>query len=139
MTRIQEHHQAKCGIQGKCSRPMWQMGMERFCDEPACGEQYSEREPSRGQSGRYAPHHWAQRDRNGYYPPHIAHLAPPYVPSLACKAHGGPGSDDIRFIRDGNMWCAFRPGFENLQESEAGFGETQDKAEADLIDREQSA
>jgi hypothetical protein len=35
------------------------------------------------------------------------------------------------------MWCAFRPGFENLQESHAGFGETQDLAEADLIVREQ--
>jgi hypothetical protein len=31
------------------------------------------------------------------------------------------------------MWCAFMPGFENLQESVAGFGETQPEAEADLI------
>ncbi|RSV15653.1 hypothetical protein CA235_07305 [Sphingomonas sp. ABOLF] len=30
------------------------------------------------------------------------------------------------------MWCAFMPGFENLQESAAGFGATQDEAEADL-------
>jgi hypothetical protein len=130
--RISDYHVAKCGVEGKCSVPMWSGYGECFCDEPAWGEQYSEREPSRGQSGKYANPVWPQRDRNGYYPPHLAHLKPPYAPSLACKAHGGPGTDQIRFVRDGNMWCAFMPGFENLQESVTGFGETQDKAEVDL-------
>ena len=118
MARISEHHKAKCGVEGKCSRPMWQMGMQCFCDEPAWGEQYTEGSthapfydpPGRGPSGNYQP----------------------YVPSLACKGHGGPGPDDIRFVRDGNMWCAFMPDFENLQESHAGFGETQAEAERDL-------
>jgi len=36
MTRISEHHRAKCGIEGKCSVPIWQMGgPSGFCDAPA--------------------------------------------------------------------------------------------------------
>lgn len=133
MARMSEHHIAKCGVEGKCSVPAWSAyGPDGFCDNPAWGEQYSEREPSRGQSGRYADPCWPLRDRNGYYPPHLAHLTKPYAPGLCCKAHGGPGPDDIRFVQDGNMWCAFLPNFVNLQESIAGFGETQDKAETEL-------
>ena len=113
-------------------------GPNGFCDRPAWGEQYSEREPSRGQSGKHAGPWWPLRDRNGYYPPHLAHLAPPYVPAFACDWHGGPKETGIRFVRDGNMWCAFMPGFENLQESPAGFGETQDLAEVDLAARSPS-
>lgn len=140
MSRISEHHVAKCGVEGKCSVPMFSAyGAEGFCDQPAWGEQYSEREPSRGQSGRYANPVWPVRDRNGYYPTHLAHLRPPLAQSLCCNAHGGPGPDDIRFVRDGNMWCAFMPGFINLQESDAGFGETQDLAEADLRSKGPSA
>lgn len=118
MARISEHHKAKCGVEGKCSRPMMQMGMQCFCDEPAWGEQYT-------RGSRHAPH---------YDPPGSGPYGnyQPYVPALACKAHGGPGPNDIRFVRDGNMWCAFMPDFENLQESEAGFGETQAEAERDL-------
>ena len=127
MSRMSEHHRAKCGVEGKCSRPMYQMGMEVFCDEPAWGEQYEE-------GSRYAPIWWSPRDRSGYYL--RPEMARPYVPSLACKGHGGPGPDDVRFIRDGNMWCAFLPGFENLQESDAGFGATQREAEADLKSKE---
>jgi len=130
--RISEHHRAKCGVEGKCSRPMYSAYGECFCDNPAWGEQYSERDPSRGRSGRYADPSWPQRDRNGYYPSHLSHLTPPYVSSLACSHHGGPRADQVRFVRDGNMWCAFMPGFKNLQESVAGFGETQDLAEADM-------
>lgn len=33
---------------------------------------------------------------------------------------------------DGNQWCATGPGFTNLQESPAGFGDTPEKAIADL-------
>lgn len=133
MARLSEDHKAKCGIEGKCSVPMFSAyGPDGFCDQPAWGQQYSEREPSRGNSGKYADPVWPLRDRNGYYPPHLAHLRPPFAQGLCCKAHGGPGEDQIRFVRDGNMWCAFMPGFINLQESHAGFGDTQDKAEAAL-------
>ncbi len=124
MSRISEHHVAKCGVEGKCSRPMWQGGMPGgFCDRPAFGQQYSE-------GTKHAPPWWSPRDRNGYVmrPDHAA----PYVPDLACDHHGGPKADQIRFVRDGNMWCAFLPGFENLQDSIAGFGETQPTAERDL-------
>jgi hypothetical protein len=130
---MHDHHHAACGVEGKCSVPMFGgYGPAGFCDQPAWGEQYSEREPSRGQSGRYADPVWPLRDRNGYYPSHLAHLRPPFAPGLCCKAHGGPGPDDIRFVRDGDTWCAFMPSFVNLQESDAGFGRTQDEAEADL-------
>jgi len=37
----------------------------------------------------------------------------------------------VRF--DGNQWCATMPGFINLQESNAGFGDTPSDAIADLI------
>lgn len=124
MARMSEHHIAKCGVEGKCSVPMWQGGCPSgFCDEPAYGQQYDE-------NGPYAPPHWSRRDRNGYLI--NPHLAAPYAPGLCCKGHGGPGENDIRFVRDGNMWCTFLPGFVNLQESVAGFGETQNKAEKNL-------
>ena len=34
---------------------------------------------------------------------------------------------------DGNMWCATREGFTNLQESLSGFGKTEIEAAEDLI------
>jgi len=34
---------------------------------------------------------------------------------------------------DGNMWCATREGFTNLQESLSGFGRTEIEAVEDLI------
>lgn len=37
---------------------------------------------------------------------------------------------------DGNMFCAKRQDFENLQESNAGFGETRELAIKDLEERE---
>lgn len=125
MARLSGHHRAKCGIEGKCSVPMWNAyGPSGFCDEPAYGQQYAE-------GSRYAPPNWSLRDRNGYLLQ--PHLSPPYAPDLCCKAHGGPSIDAIRFVRDGDMWCAFRPGFVNLQESIAGFGPTQAQAEVDLV------
>jgi hypothetical protein len=39
---------------------------------------------------------------------------------------------NIEYRKDGNMWCATRPGFINLQESTAGFGKTKREANADL-------
>jgi hypothetical protein len=105
---------------------MFQYGMPVFCDRPAWGEQYERNSPhgpyydapgTRGQYGNYRP----------------------YVPAFACDHHGGPRADQIRFVRDGNMWCAFMPDFENLQESHAGFGTTQAAAEADLRSNERKA
>lgn len=140
MSPINGHHAPGCGLEGKCSVPMFSgYGPSGFCDQPAWGEQYSEREPSRGQSGRYANPTWPVRDRDGYYPSHLAHLRPAFAQSFCCPAHGGPKEDGIRFVRDGNAWCAFMPGFINLQESVAGFGKTQDLAEADLAARQEQA
>lgn len=101
---------------GKCSCPMFTYdGPAGFCDRPAYGNRpdspqyrnYSNNEMQR-EDGRY----------NGY------------VPGLACTWHGGPGP---KFERDGNMWCATTSTFVNLQESWAGFGETKEQAEADLL------
>lgn len=41
-------------------------------------------------------------------------------------------SNDINYQIDGNMWMATRPDFINVQESLAGFGETQELAKLDL-------
>lgn len=123
MSRISEDHVAKCGVEGKCSVPM---GMVDFCDRPAYGEQYAE-------GTTHAPRWWSARDRNGFLV--NPHNRPDYAPSLCCSSHGGPSETQIRFVLDGNMWCAFMPGFVNFQESVAGFGETQDLAEADLKTR----
>lgn len=38
----------------------------------------------------------------------------------------------VRLDRDGDKWCATGPGFENLQESPAGFGDTKLEAMAGL-------
>lgn len=43
---------------------------------------------------------------------------------------------DINIFLDGNAWCATRDGFINLQESNAGFGNTPHKAVLDLIEYE---
>lgn len=125
MSRLSDHHHAKCGVEGRCSVPMWSGmgGPSGFCDRPAWGEQYAE-------GTKYAPSWWSPRDRNGYLL--MPDKSKPFACGLACNHHGGPASDAIRFVRDGSMWCAFLPDFVNLQESIAGFGETQPKAEADL-------
>lgn len=100
---------------------MWQGGVPAgFCDRPAYGEQYN----GRHSHPRYQGFNGAIR---------------PFAMGYCCDRHDGPAADEIRFIRDGSMWCAFRPDFENLAESLAGFGDTQDKAEADLIRAEMRA
>jgi len=38
--------------------------------------------------------------------------------------------------KDGDMWCAFREGFTNLQESLVGFGITPQKALSELLKEE---
>lgn len=124
MGSMSEYHKPKAGIVGKCSVPMWSGGCPSgFCDRPAYGAQFEEGTP-------WAPTWWSRRDRNGFLI--NPHNRPPYAPGLACDHHGGPSDTQTRFVRDGNMWCAFRPGFENLQESIAGFGETQVKAYDDM-------
>lgn len=45
-------------------------------------------------------------------------------------------SDNLNIYLDGNMWCATRKDFTNLQESLAGFGETKIKAVEDLYAQE---
>jgi hypothetical protein len=53
---------------------------------------------------------------------------------FACNA--GPKPDwwntEIRVFRDGNAWCAVGAGFTNIQESDAGFGDTPQAAVDDL-------
>lgn len=130
MARMGEYHNPGCGVVGKCSVPMWQGGCPSgFCDDPAYGQQYEA-------GTRHAPPWWSWRDRNGYWvdPTRI----PPFAMGFCCPNHGGPAEDGIRFVRDGDQWCAFRPGFENLQESVAGFGITQPAAEADLVKQEKT-
>lgn len=45
----------------------------------------------------------------------------------------------VRTFIDGNMWCAVRLDFIDLQQSPAGFGETVELAIADLATREGGA
>ncbi len=45
----------------------------------------------------------------------------------------------VEFSQDGNQRCAVRPGFVNLQESNAGFGDTDAAALADLERVEEAA
>lgn len=124
MARLNQHHQPGCGAVGKCSVPMFDgYGPAGFCDQPAWGEQFAP-------NTRHAPPNWSLRDRNGYWI--NPHLRPPSAMGFCCPGHGGPTEDGIRFVRDGDQWCAFEPGFENLQESVAGFGHTQPEAERDL-------
>jgi hypothetical protein len=103
-------------------------GPDGFCDRPAYGEQYEfgsgHEDPSWLRPGQWAGGGGRHR---------------PYAPSLCCDHHGGPSATAIRFVRDGNMWCAFMPGFINLQESAAGFGATQAAAKADLRANEKNA
>ena len=97
--------------EGKCSVPMWSCvgGPDGFCDKPAYGEQ-----PPSVIRTRWDGH--VYRDDGRYAG---------YVPGLACPIHGGPR---VRAFMDGNAWCAVKPDFINLQESDAGFGTTRESA-----------
>lgn len=92
---------------GKCRVPMWMGGCPSgFCGEPANGPQLP-REVlfERG---------WQRGDA-------------PYCFGPCCPNHGGPKDGEPIVFRDGlteggrPMYCAVMPGFENLQESPAGF------------------
>lgn len=101
--------------EGKCSVPMWGNGSPSgFCDKPAYGER---------PKSRISRAWWGDEIReDGRYNG--------YVPALACECHGGPG---IRTYKDGNAWCAVKPDFVNLQESDAGFGNTPEAATKELL------
>lgn len=114
MSTICDHHKPKAGVTGKCSVPLFSGGgPDGFCDRDAYGQQFTDLAPV--MAPQYGPNNRM-----------------PYAPGLACSHHGGPSETQTRFVRDGNMWCAFRPGFENLQESIAGFGPTQAAAYDDM-------
>ena len=119
MSRLLDHHKTLDSLgQGKCSVPTWLCGCPAgFCDEPAYGE------PPKCARVRSAYSGEMRRLDNRYNG---------YVPALACPGHGGP---KVRVFKDGNAWCAVRPGFVNLQESTAGFGDTKDEALKNLESR----
>jgi hypothetical protein len=117
MRASKEHTEIIAGRTGKCGVPMWQSGCPSgFCDREAYG-QYSLLTP------------W--RDT-------------PYSAGWRCNHHGGPAEDGVRIIVDGltndgrPMFMAYRSGFENLQESNAGFGPSPDYAYADLLTARQN-
>lgn len=111
MATLNSHHKPVAGAIGKCSVPLFgASGPAGFCLRDAYGQQY-----------------------HGSLSEFYGNRATPLAMGLCCKAHGGAGEDDIRVMRDGDAWMAFRPGFENLQESTAGFGQTQDLALAELL------
>lgn len=118
MAVCSNHHlELRDGI-GKCSVPMWSNGSPSgFCDRPAFGER-----PASRQFWSYSQQRSVRED--GRYDGH--------VPGLACAAHGGP---KLVTLKDGNAWMAALPGFTNIQESETGWGDTEDAAVADLIER----
>jgi hypothetical protein len=44
--------------------------------------------------------------------------------------------NDIQIVLDGNAWCAYRLPFRNLQEDDAGFGDTPQMALTALLESE---
>lgn len=68
MSALSECHKVMTDGVGRCSVPMWRMGMPAgFCDEPAYGKQKP-----------WRPRWPGDQDR------------PAYAEGLACRAHGGP-------------------------------------------------
>jgi hypothetical protein len=103
------------GSPGPCAVAMWQVGSPAgTCGKQSYGEQYDR---------TFLPPHFGPNNR------------PPLAMGYCCEVHGGPPATGTRFMRDGDMWCAFRPDFENLQESIAGFGPTQVAAFDDMAMR----
>lgn len=113
--RCSQHHET-VGPNGRCSVPMWAGGCPAgFCDEPAYGKPPKSEMRRDGWTGR-------QYRLDSRYDG--------YVPALACAQHGGPV---VEYKMDGNQWCATLDDFIDLQESPAGFGDTEEDALADLV------
>ena len=112
MARLNNHHkELNDQGEGKCSVPMWMGGCPAgLCDEPAFGNYIKGKTFRDGWTGEV-------RRLDGKYSG--------YVPALACQMHGGP---KIRAFMDGNMWCAVKPDFINLQESDSWFAATREEA-----------
>lgn len=110
MRTSKQHEELDAYGVGKCSVPMWSGGGPAgFCDAPAYG--------------RRMPTTW-RRDASGRQYPEDGRYSG-YVPALACPHHGGP---QVRTFKDGAAWCAVHPDFTNLQESDAGFGDTPEQS-----------
>ena len=74
------HHELDENGVGKCSVPMWCMGLPAgFCNEPAYGK------PTESRTFRNVHTGEIQREDGRYAG---------YVPGLACPAHGGPDNAD---------------------------------------------
>lgn len=89
-------------------------------------------------SGGMAPPGWGDRSGEMSYECKTCKqwaTGPGTSPGLICSY--GPSPFDL-FV-DGNMWCATRPDFINLQESTAGFGPTRPEAIKDCIKNEIAA
>lgn len=123
MSRTSPHHEVLTNGEGKCSVPMFSTyGDAGFCDRPAYGERPPGLTRTRWDGFQY-------RDDGRYAG---------YVPALACPGHGGPTLDSFAIpggsvYRDGDKWCSVGPGFINMQESDAGFGDTPADATAALV------
>lgn len=118
MACLMTHHQKlDAEGRGRCSVPMFMGGGPAgFCDEAAYGKRLPTRIHIQHYPGGYRE--WAED--GGYTGT---------VPGLACPRHGGP---QTRAFKDGSAWCAVHPDFANLQESDAGFGDSPEAARAAL-------
>jgi len=117
MSRHSEcHEKVDAEGRGKCGVPMWCGGMDAgFCNREAFGPQ-TPRDTF--------------IDKDGIRMRYGGGRAYPNM--LCCPDHGGPAT---RVFMDGNAWCAVHPDFVNLQESDAGFGDSPEAARAALSSR----
>lgn len=99
-----------------------------ICD--VCGSS-DEAEPNLFNFGLYAVVHTPQHDSGGNT---YGHEESVYDICAYCKLI--VEKHFPRFMKDGNVWCAVRQDFVNLQESPAGFGETREMALKQLISEE---
>ena len=84
MSQLSTHHQELVNGEGRCSVPMWMMGIPSgFCDALAYGkEEAGQKRYGDWERGRWIPH---------------------YVPALACHNHGGP--KHRTHLGDPCRWC----------------------------------
>ncbi|SDF84176.1 hypothetical protein SAMN05660686_02499 [Thalassobaculum litoreum DSM 18839] len=94
MRGSKHHYELTDGV-GKCSVPMWQFGMECFCDKPAFGERPEVPMFRDGYTGRMFRSDFKYDG---------------YVPGLACPAHGGPPCPGIEIEPGVFSGCAASQG-----------------------------